>query len=268
MTGEFRRDLYASMRLAMEKHGIDFIPGAADLGDFDATSTTIGVAPGGELERLPQPALRRTFERYWEEFAARRDGRKAWEAYTPYELRTVGTFVRLGWRERAHELLDFFLRDRRPAEWNGWGEVVWRDPRAPKFIGDMPHAWVGSDYLRSVLDMFAYVRESDSTLVVGAGVAPSWLEGPGVTVEGLFTEYGALDLAMRRDGDAVRVRIGAARGVTLPRALRVPPGGIELRPPLAREGDAPRTVEVDGRPVPIVEGAVRIRRLPAEVVLR
>ena len=33
---------------------------------------------------------------------------RAWEDYTPYEMRNVGTFVRLGWRERAHELLEFF----------------------------------------------------------------------------------------------------------------------------------------------------------------
>ena len=39
-------------------------PGAAELGDFDATSTTIGVTPGGLQGTLPDTALRRTFERY------------------------------------------------------------------------------------------------------------------------------------------------------------------------------------------------------------
>ena len=39
---------------ATAQHGIDFIPGAAELGDFDATSTTIALAPGGEQERLPR----------------------------------------------------------------------------------------------------------------------------------------------------------------------------------------------------------------------
>ena len=87
---------------------------AAELGDFDATSTTIALAPGGEHAHLPQDLLLATFERYWREFVDRRDGRTPWEDYTPYELRTVGTFVRLGWRERAQELLDFFFADRRP----------------------------------------------------------------------------------------------------------------------------------------------------------
>ena len=42
----------------------------------------------------------RTFERYWEFFVDRRDG-EPWDAFTPYEIRTIGAFVRLGWRERA-----------------------------------------------------------------------------------------------------------------------------------------------------------------------
>ena len=111
--------------------------------------------PGGRAERLPRRELARDLR----EVLARSSGAAAmdspWDAYTPYEIRTVGAFVRLGWRERAHELLDFFFADRRPAGWNQWAEVVWREPRAPRFIGDMPHAWVGADYIRSVLDLFA-----------------------------------------------------------------------------------------------------------------
>lgn len=104
---EFRRDLVASYRLAMQQHGIDYLPGAVELGDFDATSTTVGVSPGGELETLPHPALERTFEKYYTNFVARRDS-VSWVDYTPYELRVVGTMVRLGWRDRALEALDFF----------------------------------------------------------------------------------------------------------------------------------------------------------------
>ena len=82
---------------------IEFIPGSVELGDFDATSTTVALAPVGELAHLPRPALDSTFERYWREFEGRRSGTRPWDAYTPYELRTVGTMVRLGWRDRAHE---------------------------------------------------------------------------------------------------------------------------------------------------------------------
>src|SRR3546814_11410148 len=60
---QFRKDLYASIRVATQAHGIDFIPGAAELGDFDPTSTTIALAPGGEQGRLPADLLHHTFER-------------------------------------------------------------------------------------------------------------------------------------------------------------------------------------------------------------
>ncbi len=100
---------------------------------------------------LPEGALERTFEKYWENFVARRDGRIEWDGYTPYELRVVGSFIRLGWAGRAHEALAWFMDHRRPPGWNHWAEVVWKDPRTPKFIGDMPHTWVGSDFLRSVV---------------------------------------------------------------------------------------------------------------------
>src|SRR4029079_16240171 len=136
-------------RSAAQVHGIFYVPGAADLGDFDATSTTIALAPAGEEHTVPDDLLRATFERYWRNFTDRRDGKVSWDAYTPYELRVVGTFVRLGSRERAHELLDYFFRDQRPAAWNQWAEVVGREPRQPRFIGDMPNAWIASDYTRS-----------------------------------------------------------------------------------------------------------------------
>ncbi|MBL8250714.1 MAG: hypothetical protein JNK31_03485, partial [Candidatus Competibacter sp.] len=70
----FRKDLYASIKATLKTHQIDFIPGAVELGDFDPPSTTVAVAPGGELGRLPQPALDRTFERYFDQFRQRRDG--------------------------------------------------------------------------------------------------------------------------------------------------------------------------------------------------
>jgi hypothetical protein len=255
---EFRRDLYASIERAMVARGIDFIPGSVELGDFDATSTTVAVAPVGELDHLPKAALRRTFERYWEEFRARRDGTKPWDAYTPYELRTVGTMLRLGWKDRAHEALDWFLQDRRPSGWRHWAEVVWHERRTPKFIGDMPHTWVGSDFLRSVLDFFAYEREADSALVVGDGLAENWvMEQPGVNVRRLSTYFGPLTYSMRGEGDRVAVRIETG--------VRVPPGGIVLRSPRVRP--VQRAV-LNGQAAQVIESReVVIRQLPAELTL-
>src|SRR5690606_17108166 len=118
----FERDLVASFERAMASHGIDYLPGSVELGDFDATSTTVGVSPAGAVDVLPAGALRATFERYWRNFEARASGAEPWDAYTPYELRTVGTFVRLGERERAHRALDWFMQHLRPRGWNHWAE--------------------------------------------------------------------------------------------------------------------------------------------------
>ncbi|HYJ79818.1 MAG TPA: hypothetical protein VEW03_09470, partial [Longimicrobiaceae bacterium] len=251
-----RRDLVASLALSMAAHNIAYLPGSVELGDFDATSTTVGLEPLDGLDFLPRAAVEATFERYYQQsIRARLDG-AAWEAYTPYEWRTVGSFLRLGWKARAHEAIGLFLRDQRPQGWRQWAEVVFRDPRTPRFIGDMPHTWVGSDFIRSVLDLFAYTRAADQALVVGAGIPEAWArEAPGVELAGLRTPYGPLDLTLRASGSTVRARIGGG--------LRVPPGGIVLRSPLDRPLLRAR---VNGRPVPVRGGhEVVVRAVPARV---
>ncbi|MFP5247272.1 MAG: discoidin domain-containing protein, partial [Thermoanaerobaculia bacterium] len=152
LAAEFRKDLHASIEATRAMHKIDYIPGSVELGDFDATSTTIYLSPGEEQAHLDQAALHATFDRYYRE-SMQRIATNHWEAYTPYEWRTVGSFLRLGQPDRARDLIRFFLGHMRPAGWNQWAEVVWRDERAPKFIGDMPHTWVGSDFIRSILDL-------------------------------------------------------------------------------------------------------------------
>jgi hypothetical protein len=255
---EFRGDLAASLRHATAAHGISYLPGSAELGDFDPTSSTIAVAPVGEVQRLLPPGLLlSTYERYWREFVDRRDGRKAWNEYTPYEMRTVGTFVRLGWRDRAQELLAFFLGGRRPAEWNQWAEVVGRDPRQPRFVGDMPHGWVASDFIRSALDLFAYERDDDQALVLGAGLPPEWLDAGGVTVKDLRTPYGLLSYTLKREGAGVVWQVAAG--------LQVPPGGVVLIWP-GRERPS-RDTRVNGQVVSWQGGELRVDELPAKVVI-
>ena len=226
----------------MAQHGIDYMPGSVELGDFDPTSTSIAIVPGGELESLPAAALQRTFERYWEEIELRQQGLWRGEAYSPYELRNVAAFVRLGQRERALGLLDYLMAGRRPAAWNEWAEVVWRDPRPPRFIGDMPHTWVGAGFVQAVRDMLAYEREDDQALVVGAGIAAAWVTSGGVAVRRLPTHWGVLNYSLRGDGpDAVRVRLSGD--------LVIPPGGIVLASPFDRPIAA---ATVNGAPVAAV----------------
>lgn len=250
----FRTDLLASLDAAMARHGIDYLPGAAELGDFDATSTTIALAPGGELERLPREHVHATFDRYWREFVARRDGLREWDAYTPYEWRNVGAFVRLGWRERAGEAARWFLDDRAPPAWNQWAEVVTPTPRKPFFLGDLPHAWVASDFVRSALDMFAYVRESDDSLVLAAGVPVEWLDGRGIGLRGMRTPHGSLGYSLRRAEGTLVLEVAADAGL--------PPGGLVLPWPYAGE---PGAATIDGAPVEWDGRELRIRHAGVRV---
>lgn len=230
----FQRDVHAAIRAAVDHWKIDFIPGATSLGDFDATSTTMALDPAGEQARLDPELLARTYDRQWRRVMAR-PASDDWADYTPYELRNVSAMVRLGWRDRANDLLDFYMRDRRPAGWNGWAEVVGRDPREIRFIGDLPHAWVASDFIRAALDLFAYVEPDAQAIVLGGGMDAGWLRGDGSKIRGLRTPYGAIDLAMRADDRRLTVTIdGGAR----------PPGGFVLRWPL---NGAPGRTTVNGR---------------------
>ncbi len=183
-------------------------------------------------------------------FAARRAG-APWDALTPYELRNLGAFVRLGWRDRANEHLAWFLEQRRPAGWRHWAEVVWRDERAARFIGDMPHTWVGSDYIRSVLDMLCYEDRASEALVLAAGVPEAWLAQGGLTVRDLPTPYGVLSYTLRREDKAVVMDLVGD--------VRIPKGGLVLRPPVDD-----RRAKLGGKTVPAGQDVV-VRTLPLHV---
>jgi hypothetical protein len=255
---DFRKCLYASMRMAMANHTIDYIPGCVELGDFDATSTAIGVNPIGEMNNIPRPELDNTFNRYYKFFSDRRDGKADWVNYTPYEARIIGAFVYLNQPERAYELLEYFLADRRPEAWNHWAEVVWRDPSIPKFIGDMPHTWVASDYIRSVRSMFVYEREYDSTLVVAAGVRPAWVaDSAGMSVKNLPSYYGAISYSMKMNGRVLDIELSGN--------LLLPSGGMRVTSP------AHKTIvscTIDGAPVTILHPPeISVYRVPAHIVI-
>jgi len=256
---EFRGDLRHSLDASIRLHGIDFLPGSVELGDFDATSTAIAISTAQAESDLPRSELESTFDRYFEDFRRRKSRPLAGDSYTPYEIRIADAFVRLGQKERAQELLAYFQKDRRPLGWNQWPEVVWRDPRSPNFLGDLPHAWVGAEFILATLDRLAFERESDGALVLAAGVPESWARSPGgVSLRALSTRWGRLDYEMRAMDRSLRVKIGGT--------LRVPRGGIAIRWPL---GEKPRTATVNGRDVFEIRGAeVVVRELPADVVVR
>ncbi len=236
---EFAADIHAAIGAAARYWRIDFIPGATSLGDFDATSTTMAFDPAGEQARLDPGLLSNTFARQVERVIGRTASGADWKEYTPYELRNVSALVRLGQRDQANRLLDAYMADRRPAAWNGWAEVIGRDPREIRFIGDMPHAWVATDFIRSALDLFAYEEADAGRILLAGGTTREWLAGPGVALKGLRTRWGSLDMTARLQGNALEMEIGGnAR----------PPGGMAVTWPLA---GTPGAATVDGRHVPV-----------------
>jgi hypothetical protein len=254
-----RADLHVSIRRVIEEHGIDFLPGSVELGDFDPTSSAIALDPGGEGPRLPAAALSRTFERYWKEFEGRRGGKTAADAYTAYEVRNAPALVLLGQKQRAVELLQWLIDDQRPPAWHQWPEVSTRDPRAPRFLGDLPHGWIASSFVRSVRRMIAYERADDGALVLGAGVPAEWVrEAPGIRVRGLPTHAGPLDYTMYAEGqDRLRVILGER--------IRFPSAGIVIESPLQ---EPLRRVVVDGQQQQATDpDRVTLRSAATELVL-
>ncbi len=162
--------------------------------------------------------------------------------------------MQLGWRDRAQAAIDFFMHDRRPAEWNQWAEVVGRDARESRFVGDMPHGWVASDFIRSTLDLFVYERESDQSLVIAAGIPADWIEGEGVAIEHLRTPYGEISYTLKRDGDTMRLAVAAEN-------MKLPTGGLVFAPPVSSGANA----RIDGKRAKWIGNELRIRALPANV---
>ena len=267
---EARASLVESYRQTMRRTGIDYLPGCVELGDFDATSTTVALFPVNELGTLPEPALHNTFERYWKFFTDRRDGKlpQPWDAYTPYEVRTIGAFVRLGWRDRANELIEYFLNDQRPLGWNAFSEVVYRDRAKPGFVGDIPHTWCGSDFVNSFRSIFVYKREDEaaksSELVLLHGVTRAWMDEPsGFSLSNWSTAFGGISVAVSHpDAKTISVKVSSAQSPDL-RPFSLPGGGVLLLPP-----DSAKLTEitVNGQAASVdPQGGLRLKTLPSEV---
>jgi hypothetical protein len=229
--GIFRESMLDSILATVELKGIDYVPGCAEKGDLDPTSTAISFFPCGEGDLPPADIMQNTFDRYYSDLISRLE--PGWVGgFTPYEIRSVMAFVKLDQRERAKVLLDYMLSCRRPAAWNHLAEVVHSDPRKGSYIGDMPHTWVGSGYINSVRGMLVYETADDLVLLDGA--AEEWVRGDGIRIADLPTHFGKLNLAAVMEGQALNVNIGGELNL---------PGRIVLRWPV---DEKPSSVTVDG----------------------
>lgn len=238
--------LHASIRATMAWKGIDFIPSSADLGDGDPTGVSIALDPTGAQSVLPAEALRTTFARYLED-VRKRGQPDALYAYTPYEIRNVLSYVHLGQPQVADELLQGLLHDRRPLEWQVLAEVVHSRLRFPRYLGDMPHTWIGAEYGRTLFGML--MREDDDALSLLPGTPPSWVAGDGLAVERLPTAYGTLQMQARQRDGTLSITLG--KGLRSGTAVKVWWPARTM----------PKTVRVDGRDVTAFDAeGVRLAR--------
>jgi hypothetical protein len=122
----------------------------------------------------------------------------------------------------------------------------------------MPHTWVGSDFIRSVLDIFVY--DEAEALILGAGISSHWIASTRDTtaVSGLRTPYGPIGyrVSQRSGPDEVVFRFDAPP--------RTPANGFIIRSVYDRPITA---AHADGKQVAHSAGEVRLARLPRELVL-
>jgi hypothetical protein len=210
----------------------------------------------GELGQMPQPALRNTFDKYYDNLVKRFE--PGWTgSFTPYEMRIVQAFLYMHQKERALKLLDYLLGCRRPAGWRQWAEAVHFPASKGGFIGDMPHTWISSGFLNTIRAMFLYERDNDHALVLAAGIPEHWVAGgQEAGVSDAPTYWGTISYSMRKVEQTLHVSIsGAAQ----------PPGGIVLESPLS---SPLRSASINGKQVPVLPAnTVEVRKLPAEIVM-
>jgi hypothetical protein len=254
----FRATLRTSIRAVIAEKNLHYVPGSVEWADFDPTATSNAVTLLQGMADLPAEQLNEMFALFVRDFRRKHSGEMPWNNYTAYEIRIIGALVHLGQRAEALELLEFFLSDRRPRHWNQWPEISWKDPRSPGHLGDVPHTWIASEYMLVFAHLFAYESEDDDALIIGAGVDERWLVGAGITVRGLPTWYGTLDLTMKLGPDeTLLVEIGGN--------LRQPSGGFVIRPPGDR---AIRAITVNGKSAATFHSSeAHIHEQPARVVL-
>ena len=194
-----------SIRLTAEGLGRGLIPGSADREDFDPTSTSIAFEPCRVEDVLPSEFLSRTYD-----LAADRItqiGAPDFKAnYTPYSLpRPQRLCVPGSDRRRRSVCSRSCSQGRRPQGWRGWAEVVWGEPRAPEYIGDMPHTWIGAEFATAIRRML--LRENAGALELFRAVPDEWWRGDGIKLRQLPTAFGLVDLKAARDESRATIEL-------------------------------------------------------------
>jgi hypothetical protein len=224
----FQNDLLMSLNKVVREKNLNYIPGSIEWADLDPTATANAIGLLDFADVLPAEAMHGTLEAYLTGHRGRHGGGVIWNNYSAYEIRLIRAFVRVGKREVVKELLDFFLSDRRPCEWNQWPEISWFNPRSPGHLGDIPHTWIAAEFILSLTSMVVDEREASASLVLASGMPWNWIsEENGFSVSELPTRYGSLEFHMRTSGEDVM-------HIEIADTIAMPPGGLWVIPPLPK----------------------------------
>jgi hypothetical protein len=235
------KDFSNSVRESIEKtiawKSLDYIPVDADKGTPDPTSIAIALFPTEARSVLPADVLDRTFRDYYR-MVKKRDASLEPYAYTPYELRNILALTTLGYRKKAFDLHEILFKGRRPANWNQFAEVVHSESRKGAYIGDMPHTWVGSDYVNAVRGLIVMEEDQSKTLNLLFGTPREWLVDDGISLSDFPTHFGNLMMQARWDDSDQRLNLD----VDMPKGTA---RKIYVRWPIHKEGK-PEQVTVEG----------------------
>ena len=235
------KDFSTSVRESIEKtiawKSLDYIPADADKGTPDPTSIAIALFPTEAWHVLPADILDRTFRDYYRMVKERDAGTESY-SYTPYEMRNILALTTLGYRKEAFDLHEILFKGRRPANWNQFAEVVHSDSRKGAYIGDMPHTWVGSDYVNAVRGLILMEEDESKTLNLLFGTPREWLVDEGISLSDFPTHFGTLMMQAKWDDRDQRLNLD----VDMPKGTA---REIYVRWPIHKDGK-PEQVTVEG----------------------
>ena len=137
--------------------------------------------------------------------------------------------------------------------------MVWNKYRIPRFIGDMPHTWVGSDFINAIRSMFVYENEYDETLVLAAALYQDWIDAPqGMSIENLPTYYGDISYSITKDQNKYHFSISGS--------VNLPDNGIMIKN--LNGSKLPSKVTINGKESKdFSRNEIEVKEFPASVVI-
>ncbi len=170
---ELEKNLVKSVETTMKCKNIEYIPGSADLGDFDPNATAIVFFPANCYKLLKKKWLKDTFDKFYKEIV-HRESENIYFSRSVYELRTAFPYMFFGDTEKMWHIINMNLKDLMPEEWREWCETILRNKRDRDYIGDMPHSWAGAIYVNLIRNIFVY--EEDGYINLFTGIPDEWVK--------------------------------------------------------------------------------------------